>query len=896
MATYDWQQQKYLLEERLKSSDARIKRLEDQLHQQHDPSRRRTTSSPLNSPWSQTPDASAAPSPSPYAISSSPPNPYPTKGITLGPRRPSYQSNEERNFARRIVSLEADLMSQKKLVNELEKDAQLKHADDDEIRAQLLDANTTKQELLANLKAQQQEATTEKKILIDDANQLRNKIDQIEDELDRVLGSRDNERFETTDRLKVLEDRLDTAEKAHSSTREERDGLRSELQSRLDRSEKSRQQSEDQQSSAVKSLMSTLRPHSHDEVLPEDLPSLVRKVDACMHLAFTREAELKGNMNIAQADRNYLRERLVVLEEQLKDNETSNESRVPDLEALNRNLDSERTVKEGLLSTLERERAEHRRTVEALSKSEERNDSHTAQRREQEVHTEGLNRRLPILEAEIKRLQEQSRHASARLSEREGAVERLKSRLDMKFEQSQELTTRLHEQQLRLRQLLEALGLMLIERDGKIMVQKVPKLTSSLAGKASTPGLKPAASPFTPHNEAPQLLTEQQLGWMFADSLEGEKRAYADFIGALDKLSIEVFSEAIARRVRDAELIYRRWRAEAKKYRERAHRAEVESHDKIAYRAFKEGDLALFLPTRNQITQPWAAFNVGAPHYFLREQESHRLRSREWLLARIAKVEERVVDLSKPLSRVRSVTFTDDANSVAAGSEGGHSVDDENPFELSDGLRWYLLDAGEEKPGAPSTPGQGKSTVASTHVDATGSISAMITGPSISRSNSGAIAATKNLHKSLESRRSSNSSLGHRREGSHGHLSTLNPNSPKLLSPPSVLKQGAVTASPSDSRRSSMIAVSAAAKEASQQMRADVPGAMPIDMSSTVPDEETGNVATASRSRAVDPGHSTEREAGSSRAQGEQESENQQRKSASTGTETPDKTFDLFNS
>jgi len=50
------------------------------------------------------------------------------------------------------------------------------------------------------------------------------------------------------------------------------------------------------------------------------------------------------------------------------------------------------------------------------------------------------------------------------------------------------------------------------------------------------------------------------------------------------------------------------------------------------------------------------------------------------------------------------------------------SLDDENPFELSDGLRWYLLDAVEEKPGAPSTPGLSSSTVASANVDAKGSL------------------------------------------------------------------------------------------------------------------------------------------------------------------------------
>jgi hypothetical protein len=45
-------------------------------------------------------------------------------------------------------------------------------------------------------------------------------------------------------------------------------------------------------------------------------------------------------------------------------------------------------------------------------------------------------------------------------------------------------------------------------------------------------------------------------------------------------------------------------------------------------------------------------------------------------LARISKVEERTVDLSAHVS----------------------DVEDHNPFDLADGLRWYYLDAVEEKP------------------------------------------------------------------------------------------------------------------------------------------------------------------------------------------------------
>ena len=46
----------------------------------------------------------------------------------------------------------------------------------------------------------------------------------------------------------------------------------------------------------------------------------------------------------------------------------------------------------------------------------------------------------------------------------------------------------------------------------------------------------------------------------------------------------------------------RKWQKQCKEYRER-------SKGKISFRNFAKGDLALFLPTRNSVSKPWAAFN-----------------------------------------------------------------------------------------------------------------------------------------------------------------------------------------------------------------------------------------------------------------------------------------------
>jgi autophagy-related protein 11 len=155
-----------------------------------------------------------------------------------------------------------------------------------------------------------------------------------------------------------------------------------------------------------------------------------------------------------------------------------------------------------------------------------------------------------------------------------------------------------------------------------------------------------------------------------------EADKYSRYLGRI-VIDLDAFGQSVTTRVRDAEKYAKKWQKEARAYREKSKRATAEAENKIAYRQFKEGDLALFLPTNNG--RPWAAFNVNAPHFFLHENEAHRLGGgRDWLLARITKVEERTVDL--------------------ASHPSGAAAGEHNPFDLADGLRWFYLDAIEEKP------------------------------------------------------------------------------------------------------------------------------------------------------------------------------------------------------
>ncbi|OBZ67507.1 hypothetical protein A0H81_12707 [Grifola frondosa] len=113
----------------------------------------------------------------------------------------------------------------------------------------------------------------------------------------------------------------------------------------------------------------------------------------------------------------------------------------------------------------------------------------------------------------------------------------------------------------------------------------------------------------------------------------------ASALEALRAFDHDHFLEAIGR----AGSTMRKWQKQCKEYRERA-------KGKISFRNFAKGDLALFLPTRNSVSKPWAAFNVSFPHYFLQATGhlAEQLKTREWIVARITSITERVVDVREP--------------------------------------------------------------------------------------------------------------------------------------------------------------------------------------------------------------------------------------------------------
>lgn len=171
-------------------------------------------------------------------------------------------------------------------------------------------------------------------------------------------------------------------------------------------------------------------------------------------------------------------------------------------------------------------------------------------------------------------------------------------------------------------------------------------------------------------------------------------------------LNVPEVTALIKKKLFDTEHLLKRWQRECKNLKEKYNRASAEAHEKIAFRNFKVDDLTLFLPTRNSISKPWAAFNINFPHYFLQmtPSMSNQLRNREWIVARITSITEAVVD--KRLAAEAAVT-EDEAGGTSSSS---NAVSAHNPFGLADGVKYYLLDATSWNGYQSHSHGHGKSS------------------------------------------------------------------------------------------------------------------------------------------------------------------------------------------
>lgn len=757
------QDDKARLEEKLRASESRIRKLEDLVHRQS-----QLTQPPSGTFTPQTEADRSNPSPGP--ANSRPTETY-SRRSSVSLRRLSNQTLDEKAMVQRIVALEGQIAK-------LQQEAHAERRVSTESRDKMNEAESVKRDLMANFEAQRQEFDDERQLLDDENHKLKVRLEEVEDELDRVLGSRDHQRMTQEQLIASLRTDLEKLQRSSAEETEQlrmsRERLQEDLtnhRERINNLDRHVQVHKEEKSSlqtrnmTLASQLRTMEEERQDVVLalqaahsylspagsaPEDLKSLIRAIEVVSEGAAIHARGMDDAVQLATAEKRSQEEKLKSLEGQLA--QTNDQLAIASKEATDKNeeLLQERNKLVAVRSELTDEQTELRKLREKFAAGETGSGALRARLADEEKRVAALLESNGDKAAQVEGLRREVGVLSEKSKAADTIMQTLRSHLDSRSRKTKALSERLFQHNDRIIRMLESFGYSVARQEESLLIQRASKVNAStILGPEGSSPMKRTVSGSTPTQHYSDATDLETLYWASDDDASTEETKYQAFMKAMSRLDLDSTLETVTKRYKDVETLAKKYQKDSRAYRDRAHRLQSEAHDKIAYRSFKEGDLALFLPTRNQATRPWAAFNVGAPHYFLREQDGHKLQARDWLLARITKVEQRVVDLSRSLSSTKNNADESDGGSI-------RSLD-ENPFALSDGLLWHLIDAVEEKPGAPSTPHIGKSTTTASIVEVKGHMSRKsLTGREMT--DGSAVNVAKTLSKSLDSRRSSEAS------------------------------------------------------------------------------------------------------------------------------------------
>ncbi|KAF5687641.1 myosin heavy chain [Fusarium denticulatum] len=772
------QEDKGKLENKLKTAESRVRRLEDLLHRQSQASRPGNLFQPQGPQQRERGNSGSS-----IRSSRFDDRRRSSDGIDPLMRRITQLENELREEKQRSSRLQQELTVQSahhENIKGQHEDLKGQHEDlkgqhedlkgqHEDLKGQIAEVNTTKQDLLENMEALEREFVEERKNLENEIKTLRARLEDTEDEIEQFDESRQHEKAGYVVRVEELEAELEQINKQRQDDALKAQGqvefLRKETRIQRDQQEALEQQvqSAQEETQDVSRKLSvaeeTLGDHWQTlrrlftELLPEAAApdNFVDLSDLLLTQAGTlveKSRNLEADIDILKTKVEHFTATIAELRKQLAEKDTKLSE--GDLKAVH--MREKLAEEKAKVIALEHELADGREQLTELraklSDGESGPEALQTRLEEEEKRVMALTEEVASKQSHVGSLEEELRLFREKAESLQGKMSNLNSQYEHRDEKTKDLTQRLYSQNDRMCRLLERVGFAVTRKDGDMTVTKIPRSERNAQNPndSSDPGssLRKSGTLSRVLGDSADL---ELLYWLNNSDLQAENEKYEAFMNKIGNFDMELFSETVYRRIKEVEHMARKWQREARSYREKAHLLQKDSHDKIAFKHFKEGDLALFLPTRNQQAGAWAAFNVGFPHYFLREQDAHRLRHREWLVARISRIQERVVDLSKSL---QPSSETDSIN----------DEENDNPFQLSDGLRWYLIDAFEDKPGAPSTPGMGKSTVAANTVEATANIHTHATGgKGKSRDSVTSIEGiNKTLSKSLESRRSSTGS------------------------------------------------------------------------------------------------------------------------------------------
>ncbi|QIW95083.1 hypothetical protein AMS68_000601 [Peltaster fructicola] len=737
------------LEEDLKASKSRVRKLEDLVHRSTQASR----SADLFNPRS-TGDRAVTP---PYLPSSQLSGELSPSSSNRHRRLSSNLGIEEKKLARRVVDLEAELQTFR------EEAASRKNSDVDAQR-QIEEANSTKKDLMENMEAQQREFSTERRNLELELREAKEKLEEVEAEIERIIGSRDDERSGLGARVAGMDAdiaRLREDAAGHAARAATAQDARNAIERKLRVAEATRATTEEQmqrirleqelmreaQTDQVERLASA---HSHlapDEPVPNTVAGISIALDELSRKSFSHIKDLTDAIAFARAENDSFRTQI---DAQRAEIISANQRRL-DTEDEARQARERLAVEEAKAVALEEQLNDEKQQLRSLRNkfADGETGSEVLRQRvaEEEQRAGTLSSQLAEATSHINSLNDEMSRLQKSAKDLQGQVDASNARQDSRATRARDVSHRLYAHNARLTRLLERLGLAISYQDDVMSIERASKLNASttMDNSLSRTTSRTSPPPTRKSSGGEDSFDLTMLRWASAQSSEDETTQFDAFAQHLSKFNIDTFADAVVKRVRDFEYTAKKYSRESKEstkradaYKDKSIKLRAEAYHKLAVKDFKEGDLALFLPTRGQANGAWAAFNIGCPHYFLAEREGMRLGSRDFIVARISKVEQKVVDLSKSAP-------ADDASEAP-------SVDDDNPFDLSDGLTWWMVHATEERNAgaAPTTPGLSKSTVAAANVDARGSIRM--------KRSSKADDASKHLNKSLDSRRSSSNS------------------------------------------------------------------------------------------------------------------------------------------
>ncbi|KAI2628315.1 autophagy-related protein 11-domain-containing protein [Xylaria nigripes] len=727
------QSDKTKLEARLKTAESRVRRLEDLLHRHTQASRPSVFS---NQADQNTPSASIRAS-----------------RASQDYRRSSVPDNNEA-LLQRLSQLETELNAEKERSAGLQKkvDAHVEHIDE---------TNSTKQDLMGNMEALKREFVGERKSYEDEIKLLKARLEETEDgmvqsmqdEIDRLNNEKRDDALKTQGQVDFLRNEARILRERTTSLERELREARDVIKNMTKEAEASHEMTE-AHAQSLRELHGQLSP---TQTAPRDFSELTNAVVTHSTDVLSKLQSLEQDLSLMKADLGRANGTVKEVKSELSTTNEKLSSEETTVVRIRELLDKEKSK----CATLEAEVIEGRDQVKELrvkmTEGETGSETLRMKLEGEEKRVAELSQQLASSQSQVGSLEEEVRACQEKLQSTESSLGTLSRRFEDRNIRSKDLTQRLYTHNERLCRLLERLSFSVTRTDGTMLIQRIPRAerVTQNPNDSSDPGSSIKRSLTLANNTLSESADLRLLYWMNAEDSAAEEELYQAFMAGPGNFDIDAFTETIYRRTKEIEHTARKMTRDARGFRERTHAATKEAHEKIAFKHFKEGDLALFLPTRNQTAGAWAAFNVGCPHFFLREQESHRLRNREWLVARITRIQERVVDLSKSLQTPNAPPSENETDSINTGD------DNDNPFDLSDGLRWWLIDAHEDKPGAPSTPGLGKSTVASNKVEAVANMhSHGQAGKQKSKlgPNGGIEGVSRTLSRSLESRRSSSGS------------------------------------------------------------------------------------------------------------------------------------------